>query len=153
MIWISYSSPMVTSTKCIFTYVVVFYELISVSKLSTGRTHGSGSPRYRESLSPPLKSSFFHTPSSIDSIRSTTHRCSFPIFPLPNALRSQVHPLRKRSPPRPQARQSARQRGLRTQNLRFRTGKGIHARWRAIQICRKSRLHDRVCRNPMVQSS
>ena len=55
-----------------------------------------------------------------DSIPTTPFRCSFPILHLLNSLWSQIHPLRQRSAPWPQTRQSPRQRRLWTQDLWFR---------------------------------
>jgi hypothetical protein len=47
---------------------------------------------------------------------------ALPVLPVPDPARAQVHPLRRRDPPRPQAQQPAAQRQLRPQDLRLRAG-------------------------------
>ena len=91
--------------------------------------------------------------SSADPIRTATHGCPFPIFPLSNSLRTEIYPFRECSPPRPQAGQSPRKCRLRTQNLRFRFGARIYPRRRNLKISWKSRVHDWICCDQVVQGS
>jgi hypothetical protein len=81
-------------------------------------------------------------------LRPAPHRRPLPVLHLPDPVRSEVHPLRKRPPPRPEARQLACQRRLRAQDLRFRSGT------RFLDGPRGERwVHDRVRCDSMVQSS
>ena len=95
-------------------------------------------------LSSPSLSVLSHVRTGIsDPLWSTPFRCPLPVIHLPDALRSEVHPLGRRAASRPQTGQSPRERGLRTQDMRF-----WSRAW--IQSVPKAGLYDRVCRDAVV---
>ena len=83
---------------------------------------------------------YYHTS---DPLRPTALRRALPVLHLPNALRSEIHPLGRRAAPRSQAGQPARQRGLRAQDLRFWTRTRV-------QSGAEAGVHDRICRDAVV---
>ena len=80
---------------------------------------------------------------SIDPLRPTALGRALPVLHIPNALRSEVHPLGRRAASRSQAGQPARERGLRAQDLRFRTRPRF-------QPGAEAGVHDRIRRYAVV---
>lgn len=108
----------------------------SAGSLPLRRAHGGRSPRDREctlnlSLIAQLgPCSPVHT--SADPLRPTAQRCALPVLHLPDAVWPQVHSLGQRPTSRLEARQPARQRRLRTQDMRLWVGEGIRDGPRAV---------------------
>ena len=81
-------------------------------------------------------------------LRGTKPRPTDSCMALNAPARHEVYPLRRGHPPRPQARQPARQRRLRAQDLRFRAKQGILYRTRRNRIASYG-----ICCNSVVQGT
>jgi len=93
----------------VYLYVWVLFSCLlpMLLKRVTGRAYGGGSPCHRELPIGSIPTSYLSA-LFVDSFRATTHRCTFPVFPIPNPLRTKVYPFRQRLAPRPQTRQPPR---------------------------------------------